>query len=453
MSDLIVISDRTRIESLQCCARFRWLTHEMDGRGLDLDREALNLNVGSCVHVGVEDIVKAAWRLPGHALDLSHDQLLVEGILSAQAAPEYAYLPEGEPRDLVDALVRTWWAVGLPALAGWEVLSVEKEEKYDYQVGTKSSLCPRGSHTDEINTCPDVCPSCHGTNYVVGSQAVRLLSRSDWIARAPAARKVYQEHDVEIFESLALNGLPVAPGLYNWNLKTARECGDQGREAPFYDAQTMTELFGPEARMGERFAGVIYQVLIKEDHPLVWAWRSAKTGETVARYRWNCDSAHENLHTKAGGWCPGGKMHRLGGDFTRRRVADLPGGMAAWFDKVRVEDPSLLSDFHVILGPIMRPSDYVMDEWKEMWLPREAALRAARDAILAAQARGDEARAERLLRQHFPKETANRNCVRYRRRVDGTMQGGCPALGICWGGESAESYDFRTPNHPEALDA
>jgi len=391
---MMINTDRSRIETYQKCHRLRYLQYEYALQGLDLDDSAVALNIGSAVHKGVEEAMR---------LGLEGQNFTVDRIVRwTQSSPEYAALENQDDKDLVEALVRTWWFAGLPTLQGWQILDVEREE--NYTPPPQLWLDPR-----------------------IGNDTVRFMSRSDFIARAGG--------------ELTLNNLPVAPGLYNWNLKTWRDCGERRRKSMLYDAQVFTELFGPEARMGERFAGVIYQVLVKEDHPLVWAWRSNKTGELVGCYRWTCAAAHENTHTKAGGWCPGGKLHRLGGEYERVPVRDaIEGGQAVWFEQLCATDPDLLREFHVILGPKMRASDYEMEEWKDTWTPREAEIRRAALAVEKARIGGKAELVERLLRQYFPKETAHGNCQ---------WPYPCPALAICHEGASSEDYPLRVANHSQ----
>ena len=383
---MIVTTDRSRIEAYQKCNRLRFEQYEYLGKGLDLDQSARALNIGSCVHKAVEQILIARRDLGPDA-----DSSLQLGLNAALNAPEYLQLDVEDDRDTVEALVRTWWFVGLPTLTGWEVLDVEKEESFDYP-------------------------------------GVRFLSRSDYICRAS--------------EGLYLNSLPTAPGLYNWNLKTWKTCDKRRRESLKTDAQVYTELLGPEKRMGEHFAGVIYQVLVKENHPLVYAWKSAKRDHVVSRYSWNCTEAHENTHTKNGGWCAGGKFHRLGDDYQPLLVRDMPGGQAVWFERVCEKSPASLQDAHVILGPMMRPSDYIIEDWLESNLPREVSIRIARDEIMKAHLDNDRERVEHLLRTHFPKETAHGNCE---------FPFECPAKLLCHGGAARENFNYRVPNHPEGV--
>src|SRR5262249_43434812 len=150
--------------------------------------------------------------------------------------------------------------------------------------------------------------------------------------------------------------------------------------------------------------------------------------------------AHEMTHTKRGGWCPGGKYHRLGDDYVKGPVRELEGGMAAHFDRIMATDPALLTGFAAPVGPIPRPRDYEVESWKRTWLPREAEIAAHRSA----EPLGDED-----LDRWFPKSTANHNCLAFAKFDGGVMRGGCPALSLCWGGEAPEAFAPRVANHKE----
>jgi hypothetical protein len=412
----MIYTSRSQLESWQACPRKYYLEYVLEG-GLDLDMSATALNIGSAVHGAVEQILRAQQEFGP-----DQDSLLALGLTAAAASPEYATLESQDDRDLVTALVRTWWAEGLPVLRGWKVEDVEREEVFDFHTGLGYK------HTEADH------------------EMVRFQSRSDLIARAPDP-----VHDPV---GRALNGLAVAPGLYNWNLKTWRSCGPAcgggkcgwcrgcRQRALHTDAQTFTELLGAEKRLGEQFMGVVYQILVKEDHPLVWNFRNPATGQSFLQRSWHCHASHENTHKKKPDLCTGDKWHKLPNDFERVPVRDQPGGQAAHFERIRAEEPELLKDYHVILGPMARPSDYLMEEWVDMWLPRAAALDgAAIDAEKLRRAGNPEA-LERHLRSQWPKHTAHGNCVK--------MYGGrCPAFSICHAGADPSGWPVRVANHPK----
>ena len=405
-----ISTSRSQIETSQRCLRLLYEQYFHAGKGLELS-SAVPLDIGTAVHIGVGHL----YRLPSD-LRAAHE--------AAENTPQYASLDLQEDRDLVWALIRTWATVGAPVLRGWQVLDVEREEQSEHRLIEIWHGGPRASFSS--GGFRFVTDSIRGEFREEEVQTVNFQSRSDLIARAP--------------EGLQLNGLPVQPGLYNWNLKTSRRFGARDRQTLMLAAQSFTELIGPELRLKEKFAGVVYQILIKENHPLVWAWRSAKTDEVVARYKWQCYTAHEKTHTKAGGMCGGNKEHHLGGNFSRVLVSEtIPGGQEAWLQHILDTDPALLAEFHVIYGPQMRPSDYVIEEWLESWMSREVALHAASEAVQRAFAADDMMEVERLLRRHFPKQTARGNCV---------FPSQCPAFALCHSGGSREAFGRRIPNHP-----
>lgn len=413
-----IYTSRSQLEAYQACPRKYLYEYVWEG-GLDLDMSALALNTGSAVHLAAETILKDGGGQTHSALQ--------RGLAQAVASEPFAALPTEEDRDLVTALVRTWWLHGLPALAGWKVEDVEREEVFDYFLEPSSEAY--GVEMD-------------------AAAVVRFQSRSDWVARAPEAGTERP------LGPLALNGLPVPPGLYNWNLKIWRSCDPRGcpsgkcgwcsacrRKALQTDAQTYTELLGAERRLGERFVGVIYQILIKQDHPLVWAFRHPQTGAMFFRSSWRCSAAHENTHKKKPDLCPGDRFHKLPEGFERVLVRDFPGGQEAHFERLRAEEPALLSDMHVILGPMPRPSDYLMEEWTEMWLPRAATLATAAEETERLRKGGNPEALERHLRKEWPKHTAHGNCVK-------VYGGRCPAYAICHEGADPSGWPRRVANHP-----
>ncbi len=408
----MIVADRSRCETWAFCPRLYYYEYVHGGLGLDLDEDKTAADIGSCVHEGVGRMITLSHLdIPDFPAPEGVIPLLTEGLKAAAVAPEWAILPTDEDRDLVEALVRTWFVAGLPLLSGWEVMSVEQEEHYDYTVPS-----PPLQHWLDI-VKPSTGTGILACEQMARPQVVRLLTRSDWIARASGSEM--------------LKGAPVAPGVYNWNLKTWRTCDDRRVKALDYDAQLSTELLGPEVRLGTRLAGNVWDILIKENHPLVWCWRSAKRGDVAHRFNWHCDASHMNTHKAKPDLCPGDKWHRLGDDYEKVPVKEAYGSQAVAFDHLMATDPAILADFHRILGPYPRRSQWEIDEWLESQLGREARLAAVRSS---------EPLAESVLREYFPKH-AGSNCTFHYGRE-------CPAISLCWGGADPNSFDARIPNHP-----
>ncbi len=229
----VILTDRSRILMDQTCQRLRAYGYEWESVGLDLEGSAAARDIGSCCHEGIAAMIQTRDAV----------NTLACGLAASKEAPEYAALAESD-QDVVTALVRTWHAVVLPQLqGGWEVVEVEREETFDWTV---------------TEACPPQAPL---------RRTVRLMSRLDLLARAG--------------EGATLNGLPVALGLYMWDWKCMGRADERWRKAQQYDMQWTSQLLGTEARIGERLAGVIVVALVKNDHPLVWCWRSAKATLSV----------------------------------------------------------------------------------------------------------------------------------------------------------------------------
>lgn len=377
---MIVYTDRSRIATDENCARRRYYEYEYGGTGVTLDGDnTAGRDIGSCVHEGIAAILRYRLPLP-LALDAAH------------VAPEFARLTEPTDRDMVDALLRTWFAVVYPQLVqGWVAEDCEREETVDF---------------------------------AADDATVRFMSRLDLLATAT--------------ESATLNGAPVAPGRWIWDWKCVKRAGDRWRAEQRFEMQWLTSLLGPEARLGERLEGVIVCALVKEAHPLVSCWRNRETGETSNRFRYTCAEPHPFRYAK-GGMCMGGVQHTLSKkDWEEVLVRDLPGGQAAHFDRLMATEPGLLAEWVDYAGPMIRVSDYEIERWKRQHLRREVEI---------AQARSAEPLLDEVLDRWFPQRMSA--CLKFARFEGAQPVGACPALGICHGGDSPENYLARENfNHP-----
>jgi len=393
----MIYSDRSRIETDQVCPRLRAYVYEWEGRGVQLG-SAVPLDLGSCVHTGVGHIlglIAGSDHPDDTVLALSARPFaLEEGLEAAHADEAFARLGEAD-RLVVDALVRTWWAVVLPQLAGWRVMEVEREEAYDYPISRSKIVGDAVYFDDEV---------------------IRFLSRLDLLAEAP--------------EGATLNGLPVAPGLYQFDWKTARRADDRWASDQLYNQQWVSQLLGVERRLGTKLQGTVVVGLAKEAHPLLGGWQSPTSDEVRTRYAWQCTGMHPNDHTRRGGMCHGGKYHRLGDDWQ----LVPPDDPAGWFERLRRDDPALLAEQVRVLGPIRRAGDYEIETWLEENMPREAEIAAVRS---------NEPFDEATLRRVFPKRQIN--CTRFGRK--------CEAFDVCWGGASLDGFAVRVPNHEEEREA
>ena len=375
----MIPTDRSRIETFQRCPRLYY--HEYDYRtvGVSLG-DAEHLDIGSSTHEGIAAVLLAV----RDGLPLSHPDVLQIELNGARNAPEYAGLSP-EARELTEALVLTWHAAILPKLDGWQILEVEREERFEYE-------------------------------------GVVLLSRLDLLA-TPTRTVRLGSRNIE------------AGGLYNWNWKTAKRIDDRWRESWLYAMQPLTELLGPEQRLGRKLAGFLAGGLVKENHPLVWAWRSSKDGGLALRRWWKCYEAHENTHTKRGGLCSGGKTHRLGDEYEAVRVSEVvEGGMAAQYQRILNEDPLLLAEFAEVVGPLSRRSDYEIERWcRQNLLPAKERAAVREETPLS----------DDVLDRWYPQHTARNNCM---------QPWPCAAKEICWGARSPEEFPWRKSNHPAEAD-
>lgn len=392
-----ILTDRSRIEAAKKCPRLRYYGYEALGTGLQLG-SAVPLDVGSCFHAAAESVLleirdgdPPMWA---HILEIA--------LASAHAGEAWTRLLPAD-QAVVDALVRTWWAVGLPQLKGWRVLEVEREEIFDYSVPVyQYEPAPPGA----------------AANYPVfkeHAQAVQVMSRLDLLAEAlPGA---------------TVNGKPVAAGFYIWNWKTARRIDDKWRDKWNWDAQLMTEVLGVEQRLGQTITGVVIMGIVKENHPLINTWHNRETGEFTSRYEWTCDSPHPFRYAK-GGMCPGGKRHYLSKkEWERVPVPD----QQAELERILREDPTLLQEWIETVGPFRRVSNYEIEMWCAENLPREAEIAAVRSAKPL-----DDATLWRM----FPRHTGD-NCI---------WPSECPAKDLCWSGKSMYDVPSRVPHHkPERV--
>lgn len=410
---VVIYSDRSRIVADQTCPRLRLYQYEWLGTGLQLG-SARELDIGSCTHTGIGHILSIIVG-SDHPDDtvvglLAKPPALEEGLEAAHSDEAWARL-EDTDRLLVDALVRTWWASFLPQLAGWRIVEVEREEVFDYEF-PPSYWEQTIAHFKKFLSFMGVGLLFQNLLMPKTPKKVRFLSRLDLLAEAP--------------EGVYLNGLPVAPGLYQFDWKTARKADERWATDHLYNQQWVSQLLGVEKRLGGRLEGTVVVGLSKEAHPLLGGWKSPSSDEVRTRYSWQCESAHVNDHTKRGGMCPGGKYHRLGDDWQLVPPSDP----ADWFERLRREDPALLAEQVRVLGPVRRASDWQIEAWQEQNFPREAEIAAARSA---------EPLDEATLRRVFPQREIN--CTRYGRK--------CSAFDVCWAGASLESFERRVPNHLE----
>ena len=94
----------------------------------------------------------------------------------------------------------------------------------------------------------------------------------------------------------------------------------------------------------------------------------------------------------------------------------------------------MIESYLIELPPIMR-SDYQIEKWKRMVLPRELDIRTYRKVAEDVEGLRD---------YHFPMHSAGGNCL---------MPSKCPCEPLCWGSAAANPlesglYKLRVPNHP-----
>src|SRR6266576_4973050 len=200
MDNVVVHTDRSRIENYEKCPRLRYWRYEHDGTGVEpSDERSLRLDarIGTGVHDGIENALMPASA--GMLADYRPLAALSAGVGAgaymrkiAEDGIDYMGLPEQTQHDvlegaqIVSALVYAWVMVRLPSLLReGSILAVEREMNVDFPVGDKT---------------------------------VRLMTRPDIIWRRNADGAVFIR-----------------------NLKTVREPRGVWREQWALDMQTLTE--------------------------------------------------------------------------------------------------------------------------------------------------------------------------------------------------------------------
>lgn len=346
-----LVVDRSRIEAWQKCPRSRWWGYEYEGRGLQSAQPVAALEIGKAVHAGIACLLREA-SMPNIELAVA----AACGGFRDVTVPTAAIVDnEGQPQDveealaLIEALVRAWAAVRLPAwLQEYEVVAVEREEILEL-----------------------------GPNII-------FLARPD----ALVSRKADS-----------------SPMLVNF--KTVSDPNKTWRDQWRYDMQTLSEVLPVEARVGEKLAGVIVEGLAKgkrlesrdktfyyHNSPLIWPWK--KSGEAPftadefsGRYEWDDPAT--------------GKSHRLGKGWTKVPVWKEPGGVKHWLDLLLSTDRALVEEQFVTLPPVLR-SEWEIEEWKEATVDSEWRIRAGAKLVHPTNEVG--------LSSIFPRHTSHGNCIR-----------------------------------------
>jgi len=413
---ILIPFDRSRREADEKCRRARYLNYEYQGKGLE--RRALNqhLAFGGAVHdamaiimeevkvtdaVPDEGVVAAAidsalWgfrrEVEQRGFDLQADSLVemdpyTGDITETKADTQWMV---DQYVDLLEALVRGWVLVRLPALlADFNVVSVESEKRLLIPTTFKAG--------EEVREDEEV--------------ALVFLARID----AQLRRR--------------MDGATVV-----LNFKTVSEAKSYWVEGWQTDQQTISEMLPVEYETGTPCAGVLIEGLVKgrqnvqwpkgsghwyHGSPLIWAWCKQGDGfqreEWAAKYEWTDET---------------GAFRRLGKGWERVRASqEFPGGIAAWLRFLQEREPQLLNS-QFVSPPLVSRQGSEIEEWLEQVKHREVEIY---------ESAGELAR-------DFPKNTHNNNCL-FPSRCQfydicwGSSKDDPIGSGL---------YQIRQPNHPEA---
>ena len=413
--------DRSRIDDGYFCERYRYWKYEHDGTGIEKAGEWLDPLIGTAVHQGVESLLTVYSRVitqGGHDSAVERAVAVAREVILAarRRGPILIYKPSNEPDSditegmwLAEALVRGWAAVRLPALALWEIITVEKE---------------------------------HDATFKVDGRTVRLMTRADI---------VHRRGDESTFIR---------------NLKTTSRVDQRFRDKWRYDMQTLSEVLGVEQSTGLKVDGVIIEGLVKgsrEDYerdlnewtgpgkfhwqsPLIWAWK--RDGEPpmvddqwFARYAWRCTGPHTMDNGRK---CPGNAGHKLT-NVHKAPTWTFPGGVKGWIDMLAQHDRELLEEQFVELPAILR-SPYDIERWKRQTLHREVEIRERRDILMTRVDEVSDGTQEALLDRWFPMHTQDGNCL---------FPSRCEMFDICHGNQGDDlegnGWRARVPNHPQEV--
>jgi hypothetical protein len=379
MSNVIVV-DRSRIEAHEHCRRRRYWQYEWQGRGLESTRPSAALEIGKAVHTGLAGLL-ADISIVDEAVGLAlHEFRQNTAIYNIQGQPE----DTGEAAALVEALVRAWAAVRLPAwLDEYDVLNVEREELLPLDVG------------------------------------MVLLTRADALVRRKGDGS-----------------------LFLVNFKTAKQIDVVWREQWRLDMQTLSEVLPVEARLcmehpfvaAEKLAGVIIEGLVKGgkskdgsisyQSPLTWPWAQQAIPGAIykGRYEWesiDLDGSRRN--------------RRLGRDWKRVPIWKESGGVKGWIEELLRTDRALVEEQFVTLPPILR-SEWEIEEWKRATVVSEQSIRGC-----TIQLETD----PELLPVLFQRHTSHGNCLRPSKCACYELCWGTAAADPVGSG----LYRLRTPNH------
>lgn len=405
------VTDRSRVISYQRCPRARWFEYYATGSGVRRKGASVPLVTGGVVHEGLACLLGG--RMVEEAVSetlKAYDEMVSErGFEPVSESDDVAYT-QREQRALAEALVRVWAKVGLPKLLEeFQVLSVEEEIEFSLPVSL-----------------------------------IKFMSRPDAVLRERASGD-----------------------LYVLSFKTAAKVDKRRFAEAQHDDQGISEMIAVESQMGQKAMGVRYEFLVKGDRSREkdaegeetgrWVTHSrllrayVKRGVTSAedefrvRYKWHCEGPHV-AHGKVKTWnCPGDKWHKLGMEWVKTDVWDLPGGVKGWVDWLAENASSELEAVVAVPPPVYRHQAEV-ESWLRQVAAREHSVWIKADTL-------DKIDVEKPL---FA-ESLDHFFPQHRRSCD--WPGACQFQPICFGPVSAgnplldSGFEKRIPNHPAEEDA
>ena len=391
MGGCMIRTDRSRCEEYERCPRARYLHYEKDG-GVERVSQSVPLILGSLIHEPLSRILEPGRVDPIEAIIEEAKQKYLATVgerglfldyfdgsdaMAGKVVDPTAWQVE-EQLSLLEGIVLAWVKVRLPKILDeYDVLMVEKE-------------CP-------FQLSPDIL----------------FMTRADAVLRRKATHE-----------------------LFVLNFKSTSDANSTWREQWRLDQQTLSEVLGVEAVMGERVAGVLIEGLVKgrrnvqwpresgnwyHNSPLIWCWKNAGAAPFPSSYATSYE--YEDAAT--------GKTHRLGKGWERALVVREM-GIKAWLEQLEAQSPELLAQQFISLPPILR-SDYEIECWKKATIAQEGQIAGNSLMVMG----------ETNLDSLFPMHTSHGNCLR---------PGKCQFFDLCHGvGDMEDPLQFRKrkPNHPQ----
>lgn len=408
---MIIITDRSRIETYHKCPRARWWGYEYGNRGLQRISLSLDLHIGICTHDILHDIMEMA---KAHNFT---DTALDTAIATHLATFESAIRTRGLALEL-DSGYEQQADGSIAVNSGLLDLYIAVYSSWIRQSTTAWTAVRLPRLLEEY----EIVETEHEEELLLGNGSIMLLGRLDALLR----RK--------------LDGQ-----LFVLNFKTVGEPNEWWREQWPLDMQLISEPLEVEARLGQPIAGVLIEGLVKGgkrlqyppdsgnwwiNSPLIWMWKKDAAApfpaEYAAKFEWTGDD---------------GKNHRLGKGWHKQPAwSDSNMSLREWLNWLYEHEFDLLQSQFVSLPPILINREACKEwqsavEFQEDWIYNKR-------LFVEQQLDG-----HYVLNYAFPMHTGSGNCIRPSK---------CEFYNLCHGSAAADplnsGYQWRVPNHPRELE-